>query len=62
MNNLYIRKSKITIGDLKNMIEELPNDCILKYYERQNFNNMNGYENVTDLTIEVVENNCLIDI
>ena len=34
MNNLYIRKSKITVGDLKKMIENLPNDYVLKYYKK----------------------------
>lgn len=72
MNNLYIRKSKITIGDLKKMIENIPNDYVLKYYKRYEFgessqfteyaDEMNGYENVTDIEIETLDNSCSLNI
>ena len=69
MNNLYIRKSKITIGDLKKMIENLPNDYVLKYYKRYEFDSfneyrdeMNDYENVTDIEIEMLNNSCSLNI
>lgn len=69
MNNLYIRKSKITVGDLKKMIENLPNDYVLKYYKRYEFDSfneyrdeMNDYENVTDIEIEMLNNSCSLNI
>lgn len=69
MTNLYLRKSKITIGDLKKMIENLPNEYILKYYKKYEFNNfseyhdeMNGYENITDLEIEIFDKSCSLNI
>lgn len=69
MNNLHIRKSKITVGDLKKMIENLPNDYILKYYKKCEYDTfseyrdeMNGYENVTDIEIEILDNSCSLNI
>ena len=69
MNNLYIRKSKITVGNLKKMIENLPNDYVLKYYKRYEFDSfneyrdeMNDYENVTDIEIEMLNNSCSLNI
>lgn len=69
MNNLYIRKSKITIGDLKKMIENIPNDYVLKYYKRYEFDGfneyrdeINGYENITDIEIEMLDNSCSLNI
>lgn len=72
MTNLHLRKSKITIGDLKKMIENLPNDYTLKYYKRYEFDEssrfaeyadeMSGYENVTDIEIEMLDNACSLNI
>ena len=69
MSNLHLSKSKITVGDLKKMIENLSNDYVLKYYKRYEFDNfseycdeMNGYENVTDIEIEMLNNSCSLNI
>ena len=69
MSDLHLSKSKITVGDLKTMIENLPNDYVLKYYKRYEFDNfseyrdeMNGYENVTDIEIEMLDNSCSLNI
>ena len=69
MSNLHLSKSKITVGDLKKMIENLPNDYVLKYYKRYEFDNfseyrdeMNGYENVADIEIEMLNNSCSLNI
>ena len=69
MSNLHLSKSKITVGDLKMMIKNLPNDYVLKYYKRYEFDNfseyhdeMNGYENVTDIEIEMLDNSCSLNI
>ena len=64
-----LHKSKITVGDLKKMIENLPNDYVLKYYKKYEFDDfseyrdeMNGYENVTDIEIEMLDNSCSLNI
>ena len=69
MSDLHLSKSKITVGDLKKIIENLPNDYVLKYYKRYEFDNfseyrdeMNGYENVTDIEIEMLNNSCSLNI